>query len=408
VTRPVIAHRMEKLIEMVDWSKIRAEFEVMPGVTYLNTGTCGRTPRPVLRSAEAWRQQLAAEPCEVLWRRLAESLWPARERLAQFVGAPPATLIFMANVTAGINSITSGLRLAPGRHILVTDQEYGAMVFAWERAARRANTTIRTVALPTGITFSRDDVIQRFDDAIDRQTQLIFLSHISTVTGLVLPIEEICAIARDRGVISVIDGAHAPGMISLDLGRVNCDFYSANGHKWLLAPAGSGFLYVRPGLEERIEPLVVSWGWKYDQAEANKRDQEGSTPFIRSHEFQGTRDPAPWLAMPAAIDFHESIGAPQIQTRDRELACYCRAQLSRLRGMEATTPDSAQLSAALVSYKLPSCESSVLQRALWDEYKIETPVLQRPEGPCIRVSTHFYNTHEEIDRLRAALSELLA
>jgi isopenicillin-N epimerase len=327
--------------------------------------------------------------------------------LAQFVAAPPEQVIFMANVTAGINTVTSGLQLQSGKDILITDQEYGAMVYAWERAAARAGARLRAIALPVGSEFSRDEIIQRFDAAIDEHTQVVFVSHISTASGLILPIKEICSIARERGALSVIDGAHAPGMIPLDLTRLNCDFYAANGHKWLLGPTGSGFLYVRPGREEQLEPLMVSWGWKYDRSKLNQRDDEGSTPYIRAHEFQGTRDPAPWLALPAAIDWHNALGADQIAVRNRELSQYCRARLQTLIGVQATTPDDPELSAALVAYRLPHGQSQSLQRTLWDNYRIETPVLDRPGGLCIRVSTHFYNTHDEIDRLTAALAELL-
>jgi isopenicillin-N epimerase len=392
----------------VDWSAIGAEFESMPGAIYLNTGTCGRTPHPVLRAAREWQSRLAAEPCEVLWRRFAEALWPARERLARFVSAPATHVIFMANVTAGVNTVTNSLRLEPGREVLVTDQEYGAMVYAWQRATERAGAAMRTVDLPRGPAFSPQAVIDCFDAAITRRTQVVHLSHISTATGLILPVREICAIARDRGAVSVIDGAHAPGMIDVNLELLDCDFYTANGHKWLLAPAGSGFLYVRPGLEDRIEPLVVSWGWRYDPALAHERDEDGSTHFIRSHEFQGTRDPAPWLAMPAAIEFQESIGTARIQERDRELARYCRDVLRSGPGLEALIPDDATLSAALVSYRLPEWAPSDLQRRLWNEFHIETPVLDRPSGRCIRVSTHFYNTHDEVDQLGSALTRLLA
>jgi isopenicillin-N epimerase len=392
----------------IEWCSIRAEFDEMPGVAYLNTGTCGRTPRPVRLEAEHWRQQLAAEPCEILWRRLGEALWPTRERVARFVGAAPESIIFMANVSAGINTITNGIRLEAGRDIVTTDQEYGAMVYAWERAAQRAGVQIRTVSLPVGPSFSSEDIIRRFEEALRGKVQLLFLSHISTDTGLILPVREICTLARERNVLTVVDGAHAPGMIPINLSDLKCDFYAANGHKWLLAPAGSGFLYVRPGLEDRITPLVVSWGWKYDSNRAQERDQDGSTPFIRSHEFQGTRDPAPWLAMPAAIEFHESIGAKEIQSRDRELACYCREQLRRLPGIEPTTPDDPQLNAALVSYRVRYSEPNRLQRTLWEEYRIETPVLIRSEGVFLRVSTHFYNTHAEVDRLYDALRALLA
>ena len=175
------------------------------------------------------------------------------------------------------------------------------MVYAWERADQRAGAAVRTIDLPIGPQFTRQGLLDRFDAALDRRAQLLFLSHITTATGLILPLREICAMARARGVLTMIDGAHAPGMIPLDIRSLGCDFYAGNGHKWLLAQAGSGFLYIRPGLEDRVEPLIVSWGWKYDRAAAHHRDKDGSTHYIRSHEFQGVRDPAPWLAMPAAI-----------------------------------------------------------------------------------------------------------
>ncbi len=390
-----------------DWSKIRDEFDAMPGVVYLNTGTCGRTPTPVQRVAADWRQRLAAEPCEILWRRLPEALWLARERLAKFVNALPESITFMANVTAGVNTITSGLRLEPGRDVIVNEQEYGAMIFAWERAAARAGAGVRTIELPAGPEVAKQDLLDRFDAALDRNAQLLFLSHISTATGLVFPVREICELASARGVLTVIDGAHAPGMIAVDLRAIGCDFYTANGHKWLLAPCGSGFLYIRPGMEDRVEPLVASWGLKYDRAVAHQRDRDGSTPHIRSHEFQGTRDPAPWLAMPAAIDFHEQIGLEPIRRRDRELADCARRLFASLPGVTPALPDDASLRAALASYRLPRGDATQIQRQLWEKYRIETPVLARPTGPHVRVSTHFYNTEEEIDRLHAALAELL-
>jgi isopenicillin-N epimerase len=391
----------------VDWDKVRDEFDAMPGVAYLNTGTCGRTSRPVQRVAADWRQRLAAEPCEIVWRRLPEALWPARDRLAKFVNAPPESITFMANVTAGVNTITSGLKLDAGRDVIVNDQEYGAMVYAWERAARRAGAAVQTVALPIGPRFTRQDLLDRFDAALNRPSQLLFFSHITTTTGLILPVRELCAMARARGVLTMIDGAHAPGMVPVDLASIGCDFYAANGHKWLLAPAGSGFLYIRPGLEDRVEPLVASWGLKYDQAVAHQRDKDGSTPYIRSHEFQGTRDPAPWLAMPAAIEFLESLGTHQIRSRNSELARYARQKLSTIPGVGPATPDDPELSEALVSYLLPHGELDHLQRSLWDQFRIETPVLRRTGNSLLRVSTHFYNTHDEIDRLHAALVELL-
>jgi isopenicillin-N epimerase len=362
----------------------------------------------VREAADEWRHRIAAEPCEVLWRQMPDALWASRDRLARFVGAPPQSIAFMANVTAGVNIVAAALRLDAGREVLVTDQEYGAMLYAWERAVRRSGAGLRTIPLPVGTDFTAQEIIARFEAAIDARTQVVFLSHITTTTGLVLPVREICEIARRRGAVTVIDGAHAPGMIPLDIASLGCDFYIGNGHKWLLAPVGTGFLYTRRGCDALIEPLVVSWGWQYDHSIAHDRDSEGSTPFLRSLEFQGTRDPAPWFAVPAAIDFHDRIGRERILNRDRDLARFARSQLAALPGVEPAIPDDPALSAALVAYRVPFAHAGELQRRLWSDYHIETPVLDRCGGVVLRVSTHFYNTTEELVRLRDALAELMS
>jgi isopenicillin-N epimerase len=387
-----------------DWQATRADFFLEPGVTYLNTGSYGLTPRPVFEVVTELRRQLASEPVDFLWRQFPEELAAARRRLAGFLGAPADQLVFMANVTAAINTLAAGLKLAPRRDILVADQEYGAMVYAWERAAARCGAAVRTFDLPAG-QFSKAELLDRFAAALAAGTeppQLLFLSHVSYVTGLVLPVRDICELARARGVRTVVDGAHAPGMIALDLARLGCDFYAGNCHKWLLAPIGSGFLYAAPGAEEQFEPLVVSWGWKRDR-KLTIWDPENWTPWLRSHEFQGTRDPAPWLATPAAIDYHERLGSQAIQARDRDLARYARRRLVSIPGIEPAIPDDAELSAALVAYRVPGIDYGELHRQLWQEHRIEVPTLERPTGTVLRVSTHFYNTEAEIDRLHDAL-----
>lgn len=392
--------------ESPDWLATRNDFFLKPGVIYLNTGSYGLTPRPVFEAVTALRRRLAAEPVDFLWREFPDELGAARQRLAGFLAAPADQLVFMTNVTAAINTLAAGLKLVPDRDILVSDQEYGAMVYAWERAAARCGAAVRTFDLPAGPGFSKTDLLDRFAAALGdpaaRPPQVLFVSHVSYVTGLVLPVREICELARTRGVRTVVDGAHAPGMIALDLPRLGCDFYAGNCHKWLLAPIGSGFLYAAAGSEDQFEPLVVSWGWKRDR-KLTIWDPENWSPWLRSHEFQGTRDPAPWLATPAAIDYHERLGSQAIQSRDRELARYARQRLASIPGIEPTIPDDTELSAALVAYRVPGIDYGVLHRRLWEEHRIEVPTLERPNGAFMRVSTHFYNTETEIDRLHDAL-----
>jgi isopenicillin-N epimerase len=225
---------------------------------------------------------------------------------------------------------------------------------------------------------------------------------------MVLPAREMCAEARRRGVYSVVDGAHAPAMVPLNLAEIGSDFYGGNGHKWLLAPTGSGFLYLGPGVEDRVQPLQASWGWHYDPTRAGERDELGSTPRIRFLEFEGVRDPCPWLTVPAAIDFQAALGWAAIRGRIAELAAYVRERLEQVPGLELATPAPPELHGAMTAFRLPpNTDAAALRRGLWERHRIEAPIIERPEGLLIRVSTHFYNTEGEVDRLASALLSFL-
>jgi isopenicillin-N epimerase len=240
------------------------------------------------------------------------------------------------------------------------------------------------------------------------RTRLFFFSHVLSPTGLVLPARELCAEARRRGILTVVDGAHAPAFVpGLNIEQIAADFYGANCHKWLLAPAGSGFLYLGSGAFERVEPLQVSWGWRPDRTKLDEPDEFGSTPRLRYLEFEGTREICPWLAVPAAIDFQASLGFDRIQTRIRELVRHVRSRLTGLCSLTPATPERHDLSGPLTAFQLPPGHDPVeLRRLLW-ERRIEMPVIERPDRLLVRTSTHFYNTEEEIDTLAAALSTIL-
>jgi isopenicillin-N epimerase len=225
----------------------------------------------------------------------------------------------------------------------------------------------------------------------------------------VLPARELCAEARRRGILTVVDGAHAPGMVSLALDDLGCDFYGGNCHKWMLAPTGSGFLFFSPGNDERLRPLQVSWGWHREGRPLDEPDEFGSTPRLRAFEFEGVRDPCPWLAVPTAIRFQGSLGLDRIRERIGELSEYTRRRLSRVAGLRLATPDHPALHGAMTAFRLPpGSDAMELRRRLWECHRIEAPIIERPEGLLIRVSTHFYNTEEEVDRLADALPALLA
>lgn len=389
------------------WRQARAQMLLEPTATNLNTGSFGPLPRVVFERVTELRRGLAAEPMDFLVRQAPPLLWQARQRLAQFLGASPTRLVFTANVTAAINAVAAGLRLAAPGEILLTDHEYGAMHWCWERAAQRQGLTVRTFPLPAAPT-SPKEIVAAADAALTERTRLLFFSHVLSPTGLVLPARDLCALARQRGVLSVVDGAHAPAMIPLDLEEVDADFYAGNCHKWLLAPTGAGFLHLGERVLDRLQPMQVSWGWRPDPQRLDEPDEFGSTPRLRALEFEGTRDPCPWLAVPTAIDFQAEIGWERIRGRIAELAGYVRQRLDGVAGVHVVTPAAPALCGALTAFRLPAgVDAADLRRRLWDEFRIEAPIIERPDGLLIRVSTHFYNSTAEIDRLAEALPRVL-
>jgi isopenicillin-N epimerase len=395
-----------------NWIAARRRIILDPTVTMLNTGSFGPLPEPVFDRATELRRRLAAGPTDFFVRQAPPLLWEARERAAAFLGAVPTRLVFTSNVSAAINLVASGLKLnAPGE-ILMSDHEYGAMIWCWERVGQRQGLTIRTFPLPT-MTTDPSEIVTAAASAMTSRTRLLFFSHVLSPTGLVLPARELCAEARRRGILTVVDGAHAPVYIPLNVNDVNADFYTGNLHKWLLAPSGVGFLVIGPGNEDRLQPLHVSWGYHADKypigevtqsAGPDARDAYGSTPRTRFLEFEGTRDICPWLAVPAAIDFQSEFGFDAVRARIAELGEYTRRVIGGLGLPPATSP---VLGGAMTAFELPAGASApALRKELWAR-RVEIPVIERPDRLLLRVSHHFYTTEAEIDRLAEVLKEVL-
>jgi isopenicillin-N epimerase len=389
----------------MDWHRHRREMMLDPQVINLNTGSFGPLPRCVFERVTELRRQLAAEPMDFILRQTPGLLWQARVRLAEFLGGSPQRLVFTANVTTSVNLVASSLQLAAPGEILLTDHEYGAMHWCWQRAAQRLGLTVRTFALPV-MAHTPQEIVDALRAALNERTRLLFFSHVLSPTGLVLPAKALCAEARRRGVVTVVDGAHAPAMVPLNLADIGADFYGGNCHKWLLAATGSGFLYLGEGNEGRIQPLQVSWGWQHEARRLDEPDEFGSTPRIRFLEFEGTRDWCPWLAVPVAIDFQAAIGWEAIRQRNASLVEHVRRRLIGL--LPLHTPTHPELHGFMTAFRLPAhVQAPALRAGLWQQ-RIELPIVERPDGLLARVSTHFYNTADEIDRLVDVLPGLLA
>ncbi len=392
------------------WDHARSRVLLDPSVTNLNTGSFGPWPVPVFERVTQLRHRLAEEPMDFLLRGAPPLLWEARQRLAAFIGGDARQLVFTANVTAAVNIVASSLRLASPGEILLTDHEYGAMHWCWERAAQRQGLSVQTFPLPN-LPADPEEIVTAACAAMTERTRVLFFSHVLSPTGMVLPAARLCQEARRRGIISVVDGAHAPAFVPLNVDAMAADYYGANCHKWLLAPTGAGFLYFGPGAAERVQPLQVSWGWRRGLATVgpDEPDEFGSTPRLRHFEFEGTRDLCPWLVVPTAIDFQAELGWQRIRDRIAALTAHVRRQLGDDLGLPPATPVRPELCGAMTALRLPGgLQAEDLRRRLWREYHIEVPIIERPEGLLVRVSTHFYNTEQEVDRLAEALRQILA
>ncbi|MGH2452290.1 MAG: aminotransferase class V-fold PLP-dependent enzyme [bacterium] len=370
---------------------LRELFLLRPDVVFLNHGSYGACPRPVFEVYQAWQQELERQPVEFLGRRFPDLMREARSALAAFVGAHPDDLVYVTNATTGINVVARSLPLEPGDEVLSTDQEYGAAERTWRFICERRGARYVQAALPVPAT-TPEEIVDALWARVTPRTRVLFFSHLTSPTALILPVADLVRRARAAGILTLIDGAHAAGQIPLDLDELGADFYAANCHKWMCAPKGSGFLWARREVQSLLHPLVVSWGWP-----------EG---FIKEQEWQGTRDIAAFLATPAAIDFLRSPVWAGVPEACHTLAAVARAGLLALGGGPALSPDGREWYAQMVSVPLPLADGEAAQRRL-RESGIEVPVVPWNGRRLLRVSVQGYNTRAEIDVLLAAVSRLL-
>ncbi len=368
-------------------AELREEFLLDPGVTFLNHGAFGACPRPVFERYQSWQLELEREPVHFVDRRLPDLLAGARAALAAYLGAAAGDLTFVQNATAGVNMAARSLELRPGDEILATELEYGACELAWEWLCARRGARFVRASLPLPIARDEDVVAALFARRTER-TRAVFVSHVTSATALRLPVAAIVDRARAEGLVSIVDGAHGPAQVPVDLDVLGADFYAGNCHKWLCAPKGAGFLHVRPEHQERVDGTIVSWGYR-----------EPAT-FVSRTERQGTHDPAAYLSVPDAIAFQRDRGWDEVRERCRALALDARDALCALFRTEPIAPP--ELLAQMAGVRLPpDCDGAELERRLWAE-RIEIPVT-RPEKDLLRISVAAYTSREDVERLLDAL-----
>ena len=379
---------------------MRDAFLLDPTVVFLNHGSFGACPKTVFAQFQHWQLELERNPVEFLGRRSAGLLLDARQALAAYLNASVNDLVFVPNATTGVNIVARSLALQPGDEVLSTDHEYGACDATWRFVCDKVGAHYRKVQIP--LPLDAQSWACRLLAAASPRTRLIFASHITSTTALIFPVAELCAQARERGILTLIDGAHVPGHIALDLAATGADFYTGNCHKWLCAPKGSAFLQVRPEHQAGIDATVVSWGYLADSAGHTGFDAyTGHTTLERRLQWQGTRDIAAFLAVPAAIDFWRQHDGPAWQRRCHDLVCDTQHRVLAHNGLQPLAPDASLGQMAAMPVRCSDAEG--LRQRLWAQHRIEVPVTQHDGQICVRVSVQAYNTPQELDTLVQAL-----
>lgn len=382
---------------------LTAHWHLDPEVTFLNHGSFGACPKGVLEAQSRLRTQLEQQPVRFFMRDLEGLRRAARARIAAFVDAEPTALAEVVNATAGVNTVLRGLRFAPGDELLVTDHEYLACRRALEFVARRWGATVKVAHLPFPLEDSAE-VTAAILAAATPRTRLALIDHVTSQTGLVLPIADIVRGLEARGIDTLVDGAHAPGMVDLSLRALRPAYYTANLHKWCCGPKSAAFLYVRPDRQADLHPLSISHGYR----------PEGD--FEGEFQWTGTWDPTPWLTVPVALDTLAGLvdgGWPAIRAANRALALEGRRIVADALGVPLPCPDA--MIGSMASLFLPDSTVPLApkvlaldatQTRLWDDHRIEVPIVPFPAWPrrLLRISAQIYNDVGDYARLASALA----
>lgn len=380
-------------------SDLSSQFLLRKDITYLNFGSFGACPKPVFEDYQKWQLELETEPVQFITVNGPDYLKQSRGALARYVNCHPDDLVYMSNPSYAINMIAKSLKLQPGDEVLSTNLEYGALDRTWNYYCKKAGARYIRQSITLPLT-TKEKFIKDFFKGLSPRTKAVFIGQITSATGLIFPVKEICDIARQKGLLTIVDGAHVPGHIPLDLQQLNADVYTGACHKWMLTPKGCTFLYVRRELQELFDPLVVSWG--YDSAAPSH------SKFLDYHQMQGTRDFSAFLTVPKAIGFMESYNWQQVAADCRKLAHSNYQRFCDLAGTQPLCPVTDEFLGQMCSIPLNVKEPEKMQRRLFESYKIEIPIMRQDERVMIRYSIQAFNTQQDLDHLYDALKEILS
>lgn len=379
---------------------LKNQFLLDPSVVFLNHGSYGATPKPVFEAYQDWQRRLERQPVLFLGREFNGLMEESRQALGEYLHVDARDLVFIPNATHGTNIIARSLDLEEGDEILTTDHEYGACDYTWEFVCRQAGARYIHQPIPLPAT-SPEEIVEQFFNGCTPRTKIIYISHITSSTAMRMPVAQICRRAREEGLLSVVDAAHAPGQIPVDLRQLGADIVIGNCHKWMLAPKGSAFLYVRRELQDRIQPLIVSWGYH-----PTPEIMTGSR-FVDVLQWTGTRDPAAALSVPRSIQFMQEHRWEEVRRRCHTLLRQALERISDLTGVTPAYPLESDFYSQMGIAPLPPCNVTTLKSRLYDEYRIEVPITEWQGRQFIRISIQAYNDQADVDALLDALKRLL-
>ena len=379
---------------------LKSLFLLDPEVVFLNHGSFGATPRPVFAAYQQWQRRLENQPVRFFIDEIATHFAAARQALAAFLGAGQNDLVFVPNATFGVNIVARSLPLGPGDEVLTTNHEYGACENVWRFLSQKQGFHYRQQPIPLPLP-SDEEIVELLWQGVTDRTKVIFLSHITSSTAVQFPVQKICQRARAAGILTVIDGAHAPGQIPLNLDQIEADFYTGNCHKWLCAPKGAAFLHAHPQAQHLIEPLVVGWGWGED------RQLSYGSDFLDYLQYLGTNDLSAYFAVMAALQFREDNQWEAVQSACHDLLQAAMAGVQAITQLPGVYRNGRAFSQMAIMALPPTADLPALKTDLYDQFRVEVPLTSWQDRKFIRVSVQGYNTPSDIECLLAALTTLL-
>jgi isopenicillin-N epimerase len=371
-------------------------FLLDPEITYLNFGSFGACPRPIFEDYITWQYLLEKDPVHFITESGPEFLKTSKLALAEYLNCMDGDLIFTPNPTYALNLVIRSLKLKKDDEVLATNLEYGALDKTWKYYLKQigAKYIQSEIQLPIK---SKEEFLENFWKGFTTKTKIIFISHITSATGLILPVKEICIEAKKRGLITIIDGAHVPGHIHLDLSDLDPDFYSGACHKWMMTPKGCSFLFAKSSFHESLEPFIVSWG--YDNNLQSNR-------FHEFQQFNGTRDFSAYLTIPAALNFMREYNWNQKSAACKTLLLRKAPEVFDAIKCSALAPLNNDFFGQLCSFEISCGKPNELKRLLHQKYKIQIPVIETQSMTLIRFSIQAFNTESDIDKLIDVLLEI--